>query len=445
MDAADCTSFEHTLDALRALDVHALDDAAIRDSLVAAEQLRNAAEALQARLIVEMRDRAHRTDVLEGIDASAAVVVPTGAREEFVVDEIAAHLRCTRVAASHRFAVALAAHDHEALRRGWAEGRMDARKVQVVGDLLVDATPASAESLAAAAVAYAATHTAPQLRVWLGRRVIAADPSAAEQRRQRAMSGRCVTLVPLPDGVAELSACMPSLQARHVYDTLTALAHASDGDDARTLDQRRSDALYDLVTGRAEPPTVTLNLTVPAATLARGGAEPADIAGLGPISGKAVREALEPEINEPATADGRVDVRASRWRRLLTDPTSGILVDVSEVRYRPSRELDRAVRARDLTCRFPGCRRPATAARNGVDVDHTVPWPVGTTEAANLMCLCRHHHRLKHSPGWQVRLDRDGTVHWTAPTGHGFTTTPWQYSDPPTQVDEPPGLLDDAA
>ncbi len=96
----------------------------------------------------------------------------------------------------------------------------------------------------------------------------------------------------------------------------------------------------------------------------------------------------------------------SRSRRLLTDPTTGILTDLAEKRYRPSAGLDRAVRARDVTCRFPGCRRSADSA--GTDLDHTVPWPQGPTAAANLAVLCRRHHRLKHTPGWNAELDPTG-------------------------------------
>ncbi|MFB1299650.1 HNH endonuclease signature motif containing protein, partial [Mycobacterium sp. pW049] len=45
----------------------------------------------------------------------------------------------------------------------------------------------------------------------------------------------------------------------------------------------------------------------------------------------------------------------------------------TEQGYRPSAALQRFVHARDITCRFPGCNRPATHA----DIDHTKPWPAG--------------------------------------------------------------------
>ena len=95
-----------------------------------------------------------------------------------------------------------------------------------------------------------------------------------------------------------------------------------------------------------------------------------------------------------------------------------------EPRYRPSKKLADFVRCRDLTCRFPGCRAPATKC----DVDHTIPWPCGPTAASNLKCLCRRHHLLKTfwggESGWRDEQLDDGTVIWTAPDGRRHITTP---------------------
>jgi len=91
-----------------------------------------------------------------------------------------------------------------------------------------------------------------------------------------------------------------------------------------------------------------------------------------------------------------------------------------EDRYRPSQRLRALVCLRDGTCRFPGCHIPAKAC----DLDHVQPWPGGATEAGNLIALCRHHHRIKQSPRWRVRLHDDGTVTWWYPDGRTLTTHP---------------------
>ncbi|ANI38464.1 HNH endonuclease signature motif containing protein [Mycolicibacterium vaccae] len=109
----------------------------------------------------------------------------------------------------------------------------------------------------------------------------------------------------------------------------------------------------------------------------------------------------------------------ARFRPVVHPGMSG-----PEPRYTPSRALAEFIRCRDLTCRFPGCDAPATLA----DIDHTVPYPLGPTHASNLKCLCRFHHLLKTfwtgASGWRDRQYPDGTVVWTAPTGHTYTTQP---------------------
>jgi hypothetical protein len=53
-----------------------------------------------------------------------------------------------------------------------------------------------------------------------------------------------------------------------------------------------------------------------------------------------------------------------------------------------------------------------------------VPHPAGPTGHANLVALCRTHHRFKHHAGWKPSLADDGTVTWTAPDHRTWTTHP---------------------
>lgn len=96
----------------------------------------------------------------------------------------------------------------------------------------------------------------------------------------------------------------------------------------------------------------------------------------------------------------------------------------AETRYRPTAKLQRFVRSRDLTCRFPGCDAPA----EGCDIDHAIAYPAGPTHPSNLRCLCRKHHLLRTfwagEDGWRDEQLSDGTIIWTAPTGHTYTTHP---------------------
>ena len=101
------------------------------------------------------------------------------------------------------------------------------------------------------------------------------------------------------------------------------------------------------------------------------------------------------------------------WRRLVTDPASGTVLDVGRTRYRPPVGLADLVRARDKTCVFPTCQTPASRC----DIDHLTAWSQGgTTSLDNLVVLCQAHHRLKHTPGWALTRDRDsGVLSWHTP------------------------------
>jgi hypothetical protein len=75
--------------------------------------------------------------------------------------------------------------------------------------------------------------------------------------------------------------------------------------------------------------------------------------------------------------------------------------------------LQRALKARDGGCRFPGCDR--TRFTEGHHVKH---WAHGgETSLSNLLTLCRFHHRLVHEGGFGLRATDDGVFVFTRPDG----------------------------
>jgi hypothetical protein len=79
----------------------------------------------------------------------------------------------------------------------------------------------------------------------------------------------------------------------------------------------------------------------------------------------------------------------------------------TEPGYRPLAALERFIRRRDMTCRFPDCDHPAEFA----DIDRTIAYPLAPTHASNLKCLCRKHHLLKtFHTGWRDEQHPDGTI-----------------------------------
>jgi hypothetical protein len=79
----------------------------------------------------------------------------------------------------------------------------------------------------------------------------------------------------------------------------------------------------------------------------------------------------------------------------------------AEKGYVPSTALADFVRCRDLTCRAPGCDRPAVQC----DIDHTIPYANGgATHTSNLTCLCRLLRLLKAVCRWRNQDGAHGTV-----------------------------------
>jgi hypothetical protein len=95
----------------------------------------------------------------------------------------------------------------------------------------------------------------------------------------------------------------------------------------------------------------------------------------------------------------------------------------AEPGYRPSRKLGHLVRARNATCPAPGCDATSWHA----DLDHTEPWPHGSTDECNLGPPCRHNHRTKQAPGWKLEQPEPGLFRWTTPSGRTYETRPTRY------------------
>jgi hypothetical protein len=145
-----------------------------------------------------------------------------------------------------------------------------------------------------------------------------------------------------------------------------------------------------------------INVTVSIGTLLGCDQQPAQLDGYGPITATMARRLAADETGT--------------WRRLVTDDT-GQLLFYGRRTYRPPANLTDHVIARDQTCTFPGCRRPARLC----DLDHGEAWGTGgETNSHNIAAVCTRHHNAKHDAGWHVTRQPDGASTWTSPTGHRY-------------------------
>lgn len=300
-----------------------------------------------------------------------------------------------------------------------------------------------------------------------------------DERHVEARSGRRVYVVDGDDGMADLVAHLPAVEAYAIHAALTDATRriardvpaargarpatgidplpvdpvpvdsasvdsvrGDSGDDdiaePRTFDEIRADLFSDLLLDRltrgpdafsADAPRAAafgpgapagaaaisagVRVTIPVGLLLdppeRPGADrrvpgepappPAILEGYGPIAAKVARLLA-------GNASHWDLAREADWRDAAAVPT----VD----RYRPSEAMRRHLRARDVHCRFPGCRIPAARC----DIDHTVDAALGgPTAVDNLAHLCRGHHTLKHHSGWRLRQREGGELEWTSLTG----------------------------
>ncbi|HST49860.1 DUF222 domain-containing protein [Jatrophihabitans sp.] len=204
----------------------------------------------------------------------------------------------------------------------------------------------------ALAVARAADQTVSQLRQAARRAVTRIDPGGAERRHQQALTGRKVGLQPAEDGMVLLPVLLDAPQGQLIFTRLTAAATLLPATDCRTMDQKRADLLVDAVLSGLPHDALpelqgrrpSIQIVVSADTLLGLDDESADLAGYGPITAETARR---------YAAD-----QSGTWRRLLTDPDTGALLDIGRDTYRPAQRLRDFVQARDGVCCFPTCGQP---------------------------------------------------------------------------------------
>jgi Domain of unknown function (DUF222)/HNH endonuclease len=95
---------------------------------------------------------------------------------------------------------------------------------------------------------------------------------------------------------------------------------------------------------------------------------------------------------------------------------AGQVLDAGRARRLATGPLRRALVVRDRGCAFPDCDRPP----RWCEAHHLQPWTAGgRTDMANLVLLCRRHHRLLHDGDSTVRIAADGLPEFLPPPVFG--------------------------
>jgi hypothetical protein len=356
----------------------------------------------------------------------AAVGLEPADEDDWAVEEVAAALKVSGRVARNRVQAARAlVGTLPETQAALDAGELSLRHALAVVDecALLDREESAAVEAQVVVLPGAGERAVGDFRRKLRRAVAMVEPAVALIRHQRAVAERDVRLIPQEDGMATVAATMAAVDARALFsaiDTLARARHAAAG--GRRAGSRigacRVDALAALahaaIADRRLPKVhgrrVELQIVVDAASLFGLADNPAHLDGYGPIP---------VEIARQLAGD-------ARWRRLVTDPVTGHLLDYGRTTYRPPRKLTDFLIARDRECAMVGCQRPAVFG----DGDHVVPYPRGATSSANMLMLCRRHHRLKTHGGWKLTRENDGTVTWISAAGHEHRQRPRSQLDP---------------
>jgi len=350
-----------------------------------------------------------------------------GEREDWAVDtwaavgaEVAAALQISLAKAGSYMTYALAMRRLPKVAAVFAAGDIDMGVFQSIvyrtECITADDAMAAVDEELAVRVARWPSMTRGRLATEIDRVIVRHDRDAVRRARERVLDRR-VTLWDKGNGTAELGGLLVSTDAAALDKRLDAVAATVCREDPRTVEQRRADALGALAVGLDR-----LACRCGAADCAAGTPPAATgvvihvVAEQATVEGRSTAPGYLMGSNALISAEMVAELgRQARLRPLADFTTAG-----AEAGYRPSRALAEFVRARDLTCRAPGCDRPATVC----DIDHTIPWPAGPTHAGNLKCLCSEHHLLKTFWGWRDQQLPDGTVIWRLAGGQTCITTP---------------------
>jgi hypothetical protein len=401
-----------TLTSLVAIDPGKLTPGARIDYLSALERQTSWLQALMQSAIIAVAgnepSKSNGTDVFFGVDDAER-------------EDISAALRLSANTAQARIDIARTLVNHlpntcSALATGEISPAHATAIARETATAIRDGLPESAIfEIEEKAISYAEFHTPAQVASQVKTTLARIAPEEFEEIVQRARDTRRVSCYPESDGMSTIVAILPAEDAQIVMTALEAFIKAESEPlpaQKRSMDMKRADALTNISNLFLSTPKnsaaphrrpVTVNVTIDLPTLLGLAENPGQLSGYGPIPASVART---------LASDGK-------WKRFITDPQTGVLLDYGRQTYEPPQALVDFLIARDRTCRFPGCRRSALLS----DLDHAQSWESGgVTSLQNLGALCRRHHQLKTHGGWKIESEADGSCTWTSPLGKKYFT-----------------------
>ena len=267
----------------------------------------------------------------------------------------------------------------------FAAGDVDLQKASVIAVAVGRLKqPESMAALDAKVVAYAASHTAAELRRWVNEIIDHLEP-ITEDEADAEYATRSVSVEHGRDGMSHIIAKVGTAAAVAIMKRLREAAKTITDDpdtEPRTREQKMADLFVSWLTnatGTESDIKAEVAIVIDAKALAGVTDTPAHV--------------IDIDDNPPIPAAWvlGLDPDSTLWTRLLTD-AAGQVLDVTHLGYQPPEALRKAIAWRDMTCRVSGCHHRADQS----DLDHRIPFDAGCrTSGSNLQSLCRRHHGMK--------------------------------------------------
>lgn len=393
---------------------------ALLDDVMCSDHDANRYAARQAERLVEAVDYARRHPEIYTIDADAAMA------ERAVVLELSLRLRVSQERVRELCSIAETARRDLPLL--WQRAKDGFASVYSVGVVVGAAAPlaspvdapqeirdAEARALAQLDVAaheWVLNCSSASLRQKAKKLVDQITGDSAARRHTRAMADRKVIHSVAGAGMSWIAALLPTHEAEAAMRRLSATAkHTQKAKrDGRTRDQIRADLFSAWLRGVGTETAIKTKVfvTVPVQLLA---GEPVPVEAASIVGGDTI---------DPLTAK-QLFLDARGFRRVITDPVKGVVVDMDRRTYRPTRAQRDWLILQHGTCSRDGCTRLAVDA----DLDHDRPWARGgTTDLSQLRPLCPRDHTHRHRTRFVYRTRPDRSVQVISPTGFESSAPP---------------------
>jgi hypothetical protein len=376
----------------------------------------------------------------------AAVVAMVGERSsEAYLPEVALEQELSVARRTSRYAAGRAIEIARALATTFPRFAAALREGEVTDahcSILVEKTRVVADEIVLAEIerrvlSKAKRMTPGEFAVEVAKTIARLDRDAAA-RVKKARATRRVWARQLDDGMGYLGLTHDWSTIQAIHDAVTTdgrclqvarggSGSVAEGNEDAAADACRADAMATRILGTVNDDGsvsfdrdnvgVTVNVVMDLDTL-RGEADQIALVDGQPVPGDIGREVAQ---------------FATWWRRLVTDPVDGHLLDYGRTTYLPEK-LRRFVLARDGGCRAPGCTNRAASR---LQMDHAHAFPSGPSTAANCGAICATCHQLKTTAFTDITDSHaNGSCTWITAWGQSIHIPP--RSVLPIEPDPPP-------